>query len=277
MHHFWKYRTQRHCAGVCLCGLVSWTEQDRSYVSVLLIQMWCGLDLQPFSRGRTFRYQRSRLLHLQLDDYGVMVRRKEAAALLSRALVGLELDKLFGHIVVVTLREDAQDGEARLIHVDAFTQRQPAGNAAFGGNVLQLQDSHAHSAVLTGEAVVLHTHLQLVALRTHLIAQSAAAEMRDKGKSYVSISTSLLYNCHWQPPLRQGKWEDREWRGVGERVSALLSGREAVDKSFLIVSMWFCAAAACLRSVNGIFVVTTSSLCACVFNQPPTKQGVCGS
>lgn len=99
-----------------------------------------------------------------------------AAALLCRALVGLELDELLGHVVVVTLGQDAQHGETGLVHVDAFAQRQPAGHAALGGHVLQLQDSHAHRAVLPGEAVVLHTDLELVALRTHLVAQGAAGE-----------------------------------------------------------------------------------------------------
>lgn len=98
------------------------------------------------------------------------------AALLCGALVRLELDELLGDVVVVALGEDAQDGEARLVHVDAFAQRQPAGHAAFGRHVLQLQDGHAHGAVLSSEAVVLHTHLQLVALRTHLVAQGAAEE-----------------------------------------------------------------------------------------------------
>lgn len=99
-----------------------------------------------------------------------------AAALLCRALVRLELDKLLGHVVVVALGEDAQDGEACLVHVDAFAQWQPAGDAAFGRHVLQLQDGHAHGAVLSCEAVVLHAYLELVALWAHLVTQGAAVE-----------------------------------------------------------------------------------------------------
>lgn len=113
-----------------------------------------------------------------------------ATALLSRALVGLELDELLGHVVVVALGEDAQDGQSRLIHVDAFTQRQPAGGAALRGHVLQLKDSHAHGAVLSSKAVVLHAHLQLVALRTHLITQGAA-EWGD-GEYYKNLSKQSL-------------------------------------------------------------------------------------
>lgn len=105
-----------------------------------------------------------------------------AAALLCRALVGLELDELLGHVVVVALGQDAQDGQSGFVHVDAFAQRQPAGGAAFGGHVLQLQDGHAHGAVLSGEAVVLHTHLELVALRAHLAAQGAAGGVGGGGR-----------------------------------------------------------------------------------------------
>lgn len=114
-----------------------------------------------------------------------------ATALLSRALVGLELDELLGHVVVVALGEDAQHGEACLVHVDAFAQRQPAGDAAFGGHVLKLQDGHANGAVLSRKAVVLHTHLQLVALGAHLVTQSAAEERGVNNMLALSFSTTL--------------------------------------------------------------------------------------
>ena len=99
--------------------------------------------------------------------------RPSAAALLGRAQVRLELDELFRHVVVVALREDAQHRQARLVHVDASAQRHPEGDAALAGDVLQLHHGHAHGAVLSGEAVVLHTHLQLVTLWTDLGAQGA--------------------------------------------------------------------------------------------------------
>ncbi len=53
-------------------------------------------------------------------------------ALLGRALVRLQLHELFGHLVVVALREDAEDGETRLVHVDALAEREPDGGAAAG-------------------------------------------------------------------------------------------------------------------------------------------------
>lgn len=122
-----------------------------------------------------------------------------AAALLCRALVGLELDELLGHVVVVALGEDAQDGEARLVHVDAFAQRQPAGDAAFGGHVLQLQDGHAHGAVLPREAVVLDAHLQLVALGAHLVTEGAAIERR--GESTICSHIVTLCNLKIKQPV----------------------------------------------------------------------------
>ena len=40
--------------------------------------------------------------------------------------LGLELDELFGDLVVGPLGEDSQDGQSRLVHVDAAAERQPA-------------------------------------------------------------------------------------------------------------------------------------------------------
>lgn len=99
-----------------------------------------------------------------------------AAALLRRPLVRLELDELLGHVIIVTLGQDAEDSQSGFVHVDAFSQWQPTGRTALGSQVLQLQDSHAHGAVLSGEAIVLHTHLELVTLRAHLSTQGAAEE-----------------------------------------------------------------------------------------------------
>lgn len=121
-----------------------------------------------------------------------------AAALLCRALVRLELDELFGDVVVVALGEDSQDGEARLVHVDAFTQRQPAGDAAFGGHVLQLQDGHTHGAVLPRETVVLHTHLQLIAFRAHLVTQGAAV---GRIEELTTTSSVIIYSLIIKQPI----------------------------------------------------------------------------
>lgn len=42
-----------------------------------------------------------------------------------RADVGLEFDKFLGHLIVVALGEDAQDGPSRLVHLNSTAQRQP--------------------------------------------------------------------------------------------------------------------------------------------------------
>lgn len=94
-------------------------------------------------------------------------------ALLSRACVRLELDELLGHLIIVALRKDAEDGEAGVIHVDSAAQGQPAGTAGSLQDIAELQDSNAHCPVLPGEAVILHTHLQLVALGARLRPQRA--------------------------------------------------------------------------------------------------------
>lgn len=143
--------------GVCVdsCLVCAFTTLDYSAVT-------CSVPGEPWGSRRSILNPKQTCL---------------ATALLCGALVRLELDELLGHIIVVALGEDAQDSEARLIHVDAFTQRQPAGGAALRDHVLQLKDRHAHGSVLTGEAVVFHTHLQLIALRTHLVAQCAVEEL----------------------------------------------------------------------------------------------------
>ena len=47
--------------------------------------------------------------------------------------LGLELDELFGDLVVGPLGQDSQDGQSRLVHVDAAAERQPAGARALQG------------------------------------------------------------------------------------------------------------------------------------------------
>ena len=47
--------------------------------------------------------------------------------------LGLELDELFGDLVVGPLGQDSQDGQSRLVHVYAPAERQPAGARALQG------------------------------------------------------------------------------------------------------------------------------------------------
>lgn len=83
--------------------------------------------------------------------------------------------------------------------MDASAQRHPAGDAALVGYVLHLQHGHAHGAVLPGEAVVLHAHLQLVALRPDLSAQRAGTRQKthDKGQLVSSGSAGAANQTEW--------------------------------------------------------------------------------
>lgn len=102
---------------------------------------------------------------------------------LGRPRLRLELDELLGDLVIGSLGEDAKDGEARLVHVHPRPQRAPAGTAAPLHHVPQLHHRRAHDAVRAAEAVVLHAHLQLVALRPILVTQNATHT--EKAKSCI--------------------------------------------------------------------------------------------
>lgn len=125
---------------------------------------------------------------------GSVVHTSAPPALLGRALVRLQLEELFGHLVVVALREDAEDGEARLVHVDTFAEREPDGGAAAGRQLLQLKHSYAHGPVLTRKTVILHTHLQLVTLGTQLTAQHTREGARDTITSASPNTDRILYS-----------------------------------------------------------------------------------
>lgn len=58
--------------------------------------------------------------------------------------LGLELDKLLGHLVVVALRQDAQYRPARFVHLDAFRQGQPARTGALWMGGFK-QETHTHT------------------------------------------------------------------------------------------------------------------------------------
>lgn len=137
------------------------------------LSIYVGVGTICVHNTMSIRYVSGVFVHTCVSSLSSPPLPPSAAALLSRALVRLELDELLRHVVVVALREDAQHRQARLVHVDAPAQRHPAGDAALAGYVLHLHHGHAHGAVLSGKAVVLHTHLKLVALRTALGAQGA--------------------------------------------------------------------------------------------------------
>ena len=86
----------------------------------------------------------------------------------------LELDELLGHFVVAALRQNAQDGPACLVELDASPERTPARTRALLSNLAQLHDGDADEAVLASEVVVFGTDVELVRPRVILIANNAA-------------------------------------------------------------------------------------------------------
>lgn len=105
---------------------------------------------------------------------------------LGRARVWLEPHKLFGHLVVGPLWEYPHDGQTRFIHGDAADQRVRGVHADLVGQFLQLQHGHADNAVLAGEAVVLHRHVQLVRLRAVFVTENAA-----DGRQRITLTSRL--------------------------------------------------------------------------------------
>ncbi|KPP70578.1 hypothetical protein Z043_110580, partial [Scleropages formosus] len=157
---------------------------------------------------------------------------RPSPALLGRAHLRLELHELLGHLIVGTLGEDAQHRLARVVHVQSPAQGTPAGTAPPLSHIAQLHDGDAHDAVCPAKAVVLHAHLQLVALWPILVAQNAEREMGkrkdlsnfDKGQIVMarqlrqSISKmaglaemycrSRVPNMQWLGPTKSGPRKD---------------------------------------------------------------------
>lgn len=171
---------------------------NRAFLCVLVYCTWLSIyvGVSPICVHNTmsFRYVSGVFVHMRVHFLSEPPPSSSAAALFSWALVWLELHKLFRHVIVVALREDSQHCQACLVHVDTSAQRHPAGDTALAGYVLHLQHGYADSAVLSGKAVVLYTHLQLVALWTDLSAQGAKTEDRIRPMFYVLTLFLFLFN-----------------------------------------------------------------------------------
>ncbi len=109
--------------------------------------------------------------------------------LLGRTRLRLEFHKLFGHLVTRALGEDAHDGEACVIDVYLWAQWTPAGAAGLRRDITQLYDGDTDHTVRTAEAVVLHTHLQLITLRPILVPKNTA--QRERRCKYDSLVVTL--------------------------------------------------------------------------------------
>lgn len=99
------------------------------------------------------------------------------SALLRRTDFGFQLDELLRHLVGGSLGQDPHHRHARLVGVNARAQRTPAHAALAVGDVSQLDHGHADHPVGPAEAVVLHRHLELVAV-WGLVPQDAAEQRK---------------------------------------------------------------------------------------------------
>lgn len=97
-----------------------------------------------------------------------------SSAFLRGASFRFQLDKLFGHLVSRTLGQDTHHRHARLVGVNAWPERTPAHAALAVGHVAQLNDGHADHPVRPSKAVILHSHLQLVAVRGFFTQDAAS-------------------------------------------------------------------------------------------------------
>lgn len=110
---------------------------------------------------------------------------------LGRAGFRFEPYELFGHLVVGPLWEDSNDGEARFVHGDAADERICSVQADLLAQVSELQHGDTDDAILTGKAVVLQRHVQLVRLRAVLAAQNTAQE-REETERVLSCKQFVL-------------------------------------------------------------------------------------
>lgn len=104
-------------------------------------------------------------------------RRRGSSALLHGADFRFQLDKLLGHLVGGPLGQDLHHRHAGLVGVNARAERAPARAALAVGDVSQLDHRHPDHPVRPAEAVVLHRHLELIAVRG-LLPQDAAEQRR---------------------------------------------------------------------------------------------------
>lgn len=71
----------------------------------------------------------------------------------------LELNELFGHFVVVSLRQNTQDCPARLVHMNASSKGQPARAGTLLNDVLELHNGDADKTIVPGEAIVFDAYM----------------------------------------------------------------------------------------------------------------------
>lgn len=96
-----------------------------------------------------------------------------SGAFLCGAGLRFQLHKFLGNLIIGSLRENPQDCESSLIHVNPAPEGAPASTASFVCYVSELHHCYPQNSVLPGKAVIFHTNLELVGIRAIFIPQDA--------------------------------------------------------------------------------------------------------
>lgn len=96
-----------------------------------------------------------------------------SGAFLCGAGLRFQLHKFLGNFIIGSLRENPQDCESGLIHVNPAPEGAPASTASFVCYVSELHHCYPQNPVLPGKAVILHTDLELVGIGAIFIPQDA--------------------------------------------------------------------------------------------------------
>ena len=101
----------------------------------------------------------------------------------------LDTDKLPGHLIIGSLRQDPQDGAASVVYVQVAPQRDPACAATAIDYIAQLHDTTTYQSVLAGEAVVLDAYVKLI--RIWLIFITEDTTEKTMALAILNISTRI--------------------------------------------------------------------------------------
>lgn len=96
-----------------------------------------------------------------------------SGAFLCGAGLRFQLHKFLGNFIIGSLRENPQDCESSLIHVNPAPEGAPASTASFVCYISELHHCYPQNPVLPGKAVILHTDLELVGIGAVFIPQDA--------------------------------------------------------------------------------------------------------
>lgn len=86
------------------------------------------------------------------------------------AHIRLELNKFLCYFVIVPLWENTQYRPASLIHMNAFAKSEPTCARTLLHHLLQLHNSNADKAVVSGEAIILHADVQFKEIKLFFVS-----------------------------------------------------------------------------------------------------------